>query len=129
MADSDRQFSSARGAINRRTFVRGVGAAAGALGLGAAGIRPTMVRAQGTPAPTAGGTLRIAFSDALTKDGMNPTLSQDNFYIVPPQSTMAQRLPLCSEEPMGMGLKPSTSTSMSARCPPRVRNTSVARMM
>jgi peptide/nickel transport system substrate-binding protein len=92
MADSDRQFPTARGAIDRRTFVRGVGAAAGALGLGAAGIRPTMVRAQGTPAPTAGGTLRIAFGDALTKDGMNPTLSQDNFYIVPPQSTMYESL-------------------------------------
>lgn len=76
--------------FDRRTFFKGAGAAAGTLGmqrLGSMGSRSSVAARQ-----TTGGTLRVAFSDALTKDGLNPALAQDNFYIVPPQSTMYESL-------------------------------------
>ena len=90
MTGSSRRLTPRPHAISRRSLMKGVGAAAGTFGFSASGLVPSAVtaRAQGT----AGGTLRIAFSDALTKDSMDPTISQDNFYIVPPQSTMYESL-------------------------------------
>ena len=87
MAGSDRRFSSSSGVLSRRTLVKGVGAVAGSLALGAPGQVPSAAGQE-----SSGGVLRIAFSDALTKDSMNPAISQDNFFIVPPQSTMYESL-------------------------------------
>ena len=87
MAGSVRHLSSSPSVFSRRELVKGVGAVAGVLALGAPGRSSTMA-AQGS----SGGVLRIAFSDALTKDSMNPAISQDNFFIVPPQSTMYESL-------------------------------------
>jgi len=59
------------------------------------------VAAINTPAPASkpaaaavskGGVLRIAFSDALTEDNLNPALAQKNFFIVPPQGLMYESL-------------------------------------
>lgn len=92
MAGSKRRFAPEPPALNRRTLLKGAAAAAGIIGFQDTGGHvlsgPTRAAAQ----ESAGGVLRIAFSDALTKDGMNPSLSQDNFYIVPPQSTMYESL-------------------------------------
>jgi peptide/nickel transport system substrate-binding protein len=67
--------------------VKGVGAVAGSLALGASAQVPPAAGQE-----SSGGVLRIAFSDAITKDSMNPAISQDNFFIVPPQSTMYESL-------------------------------------
>ena len=90
MTGSARRVTSAPGDFSRRTLVKGVGAAAGALGLSAARVGPfsAPARAQGTP----GGTLRIAFSDALTQDTLNPALQQQTFFMPPPQGTMYESL-------------------------------------
>ena len=87
MAGSDRYLSSSPGLFSRRTLVKGAGAAAGSLALGAPGWRLAAAAQEAS-----GGVLRIAFSDANTKDSVNPAISQDNFFIVPPQSTMYESL-------------------------------------
>ncbi len=38
------------------------------------------------------GVVRVAFSDALTDDNLNPALQQKNFFIVPPQGLMYESL-------------------------------------
>jgi peptide/nickel transport system substrate-binding protein len=83
----DRRIAPVSSAFSRRALVKGVGAAAGALALSGARTEPLPVRAQ-----ESGGTLRIAFSDALTQDNLNPALAQLNFFIPPPQGTMYESL-------------------------------------
>jgi peptide/nickel transport system substrate-binding protein len=87
MAGSDRLLSSSPSVISRRELVKGVGAAAGALALGAPG-RALTAAAQGS----SGGVLRIAFSDALTLDTLNPALQQQTFFMPPPQGTLYESL-------------------------------------
>ncbi len=86
MGEMDRRIATPPDGISRRTFVKGVGALAGAMSLGAAGAASG--RAQGTP----GGVLRIAFSDALTQDTLNPALQQPTFFLPPPQGTLFESL-------------------------------------
>jgi peptide/nickel transport system substrate-binding protein len=90
MNGSDEHPSSAAGDVTRRAFIKGFGAVGGALALHASGRSPASgrARAQGTP----GGTLRIAFSDALTQDSLNPALQQQTFFMPPPQGTMYESL-------------------------------------
>jgi peptide/nickel transport system substrate-binding protein len=72
--------------MTRRTIMKGTGAALGAIALAgdAGSVRAT--RAQN------GGVLRIAFSDALATDNLNPAMLQDNFFIVPPQGLLYESL-------------------------------------
>jgi peptide/nickel transport system substrate-binding protein len=87
MAGSDRYLSLSSGLFSRRALVKGAGAAAGSLAFGAPSLRLTSAVQEAS-----GSVLRIAFSDANTKDSVNPAISQDNFFIVPPQSTMYESL-------------------------------------
>ena len=75
-------------ALSRRTFVKGVGAAAGALGIAGSGVGRLVASAQAKR----GGTLRIAFSDANPEDNLDPALAQNNFFIPVPQGTMYESL-------------------------------------
>jgi len=90
MAGIDRRSVAASGVYGRRTFVKGIGTVAGAIGLGATVVAsaPNHVRAQGS----AGGVLRIAFSDALTQDTLNPALQQPTFFLPPPQGMLYESL-------------------------------------
>lgn len=93
MADIDRHNAVVSRALDRRTLLKGAGVTAGAFGLQRfAAPGPGVAASPASLRQEAGGTLRIAFSDANTKDGMNPALAQDNFFIVPPQSTMYESL-------------------------------------
>lgn len=88
MADIDRRNGVVSRAIDRRLFLKSAGAAAGVLGWpGWSGEKVSAARRQ-----EAGGTLRIAFSDALTQDSLNPALQQQTFFMPPPQGTMYESL-------------------------------------
>jgi peptide/nickel transport system substrate-binding protein len=89
VADATPRSDATSRGIHRRTLLKSVGAVAGTLGL--QHLAPDGVM-HATARQTSGGTLRVAFSDALTRDGLNPAQAQDNFFIVPPQSTMYESL-------------------------------------
>src|SRR3712207_9559459 len=69
-------FRSTPGAISRRTLVQSAGVAA-VFGLGAEVSVPARTASAARAQGATGGVLRIAFSDALTQDTLNPALQQD----------------------------------------------------
>ena len=91
MAGRDRSLASIPGAISRRALLQSAGVAA-VFGLGAGAIVPARTASAARAQGAAGGVLRIAFSDALTQDTLNPALQQQTFFMPPPQGTMYESL-------------------------------------